>query len=59
MADDRSKFAGSVVLGDLSDFVAPAISCINPKFSSSDSQPSQSSGGAKLNIDSSIFSGFE
>lgn len=32
MDGDKTKFAGSVVLGDLDDFVSPSQACVNPIF---------------------------
>lgn len=51
------QFAGSVMLGDLNDFIAPSTTCVNPVFA----EPAQSSGEklgvAKISLDSGVFSG--
>ena len=56
--DSTMKFAGSVMLGDLNDFIAPAQACVNPLFAG-DSAATKDKGAAKISLDSGIFSGLE
>ena len=53
------KFAGSVMLGDLNDFIEPAQACVNPLFASDEPAAGQDKGVAKISLDSGIFSGLE
>lgn len=55
------KFAGSVILGDLSDFIEPTQACVNPLFAAdvkrSQEELDAAKGAAKISLDSGIFSG--
>lgn len=56
------KFAGAVVLGDLSDFIEPSQACVNPLFAADvnaakQEADAQKKGAAKISLDSGIFSG--
>ena len=53
------KFAGSVMLGDLNDFIEPAQACVNPLFASDEPAAGPDKGVAKISLDSGIFSGLE
>ena len=62
-AQDVSRFAGAVVLGDLNDFVAPSQACVNPIIASDIATANETLdaesmlGLAKISLESSIFSG--
>jgi hypothetical protein len=59
-------FAGSVILGDLDDFIAPSQSCVNPLFTESkgvaarsapapSQPPADRRGAARLALDSDFL----
>ena len=57
------KFAGSVMLGDLDDFITPAQSCVNPMFAdevnsmSTEERDALRRGTAKVSLSSGVFAG--
>ena len=58
------RFSSAVLLGDLSDFIAPSQACVNPLFATdvnaaatAEVSEGERKGRAKISLDSDIFSG--
>lgn len=60
----EAMFAGSVMLGDLNDFITPSQACVNPLFlddknkSSNASDPNARFGSSTRNLDPNVRKGF-